>query len=279
MTGQTILVADPDAGTATLVRRIAEPQGLKVEAAANGLEALAFSLEAAPALVLADLDMPRMGGLELIRALRQRYPKLPVILLATNAGDDAVVQCLQAGAVDVLRKPLALPRLEAALREALTQGQAGAVELRYEKSGWLELTADSAYETVARFRTCVERLTETNVDPAMAEELRFAIEELGRNAVEWGNRGAKGKHVHLSYCLFADKIMFKIEDEGEGFNPSGVPDPTREPELALKSRTEQGKRAGGFGIHLVRKLMDEVIYSEKGNTVIMTKHLAPGAKR
>ena len=68
MTGQTILVADPDAGTVALVRHIVEPQGMKAEAATDGLEALAFSLEAAPALVLADLGMPRMGGLELLRA-------------------------------------------------------------------------------------------------------------------------------------------------------------------------------------------------------------------
>jgi CheY-like chemotaxis protein/anti-sigma regulatory factor (Ser/Thr protein kinase) len=277
MPGETILVVDDDNAFRAMVRAVLEErEEYRVREASDGIEAMEALETALPALVLTDLRMPRMGGLELLRSVRQRLPSLPVIVISGVGMDDEVVQCLQEGAIDFLRKPFPLQRLAATVRDALLRQQsAPGQEWHYEKSGWLELTADSAFETIARFRTCVERLTETSVAPDMAEELRFAIEELGRNAVEWGNRGEKGKRVQLSYCLFGEKIMFKIEDEGTGFNPASVPDPSVAPQESLHQREEQGKRVGGFGIHLVRKLMDEVIYNERGNVVVMTKHLSP----
>ena len=277
MPGEPILVVDDDSAFRAMVRAVLEGrEGYQVREASDGLEAMEALETDPPALVLTDLRMPRMGGLELLRSVRRRLPSLPVIVISAGGMDDEVVRCLQEGAIDFLRKPFPLQRLAAAVRDALLRQQvAPGLEWHYEKSGWLELTADSAFETIARFRTCVERLTETSVAPEQAEELRFAIEELGRNAVEWGNRGEKGKHVQLSYCLFADKVMFKIEDEGTGFDPGAIPDPSVAPQESLQQREEQGKRVGGFGIHLVRKLMDEVIYNERGNVVVMTKHLSP----
>ena len=281
MPGETILVVDDDPAFRAMLRAVlAEREGYRVQEAADGLEALEALEDGLPGLLLADLRMPRMGGLELLRSVRRSHPALPVIVMSGEGLDDEVVECIQEGAIDFLRKPFPVPRLAAAVRDALHRRQAApGLEWRYEKSGWLELTADSAFETIARFRTCVERLTETSVAPEMAEELRFAIEELGRNAVEWGNRGEKGKRVHLSYCVFAEKIMFKIEDEGTGFNPDSVPDPSTKPQESLHQRQEEGKRVGGFGIHLVRKLMDEVLYNERGNVVVMTKHLIPSPPR
>lgn len=269
-----VLVVDDDPALRTLAAAVLrEREGHEVLEAPDGEAALEV-LSATPVhLVLTDLRMPRLGGLDLIHALRARWPTLPALVMSASGQDDEVVQSLQAGALDFIRKPFRLEHLLYAVRSALAVHPATAMDLRYEKAGWLELTADSAFETVARFRTCVERLTETRVAPEVAEELRFAVDELGRNAVEWGNRGVPGRHVHMSYCLFSDKILFKIEDEGEGFRPEAVPDPSSDPAGALRRRQEAGKRVGGFGIHLVRKLMDEVIYNEKGNVVILAKYL------
>ena len=282
MSGETILVVEDEPACREMVKAILVDRGYVVREASDGVAALEV-LEAGPVdLVLTDLSMPRMDGMALLAELRKRFPGLGVVVFSALDMDEKVIRCIQLGALDFLRKPIRLARLTATVKSALRarKGPAPALDVHRANSGWLELTADSAPETAGRLRTCVERLTETQVSPEVAEELRFAIDELGRNAVEWGNRGQRAKHVRLSYCLFEEKVMFKIEDEGDGFNPGVVPDPSEDPDGSLKSRESQGKRAGGFGIHLVRKLMDEVIYNEKGNVVVMSKYLTgPKAAR
>jgi serine/threonine-protein kinase RsbW len=104
------------------------------------------------------------------------------------------------------------------------------------------------------------------------EDVRLAVEELGRNAVEWGNKFDHHKRVRLSYRLFDDRIVFRIEDEGEGFLPEAVPDPSIDPIAHVERRAREGKRHGGFGIHIVKSMMDAVEYNEKGNVVEMTKY-------
>ena len=97
------------------------------------------------------------------------------------------------------------------------------------------------------------------------------MDELGQNAVEWGNRNDRKKQIHLSYCVFNDRIVFKVEDEGEGFDPGTLRDPSIDPLKHIMERMKEGKRAGGYGVFISKKLMDDVIYSESGNTVLMTK--------
>jgi len=67
-----------------------------------------------------------------------------------------------------------------------------------------------------------------------------------------------------------------VEDEGEGFDPSLVPDPSGSPVRVVRDRLEAGKRMGGFGLHVVRKLMDRVVHSERGNVVLLSRSLSRG---
>ena len=141
-------------------------------------------------------------------------------------------------------------------------------------AGWLELTAASEGEYLQRFRRFTETLLGARVGAEQREDIRYAIEELGRNAIEWGNRYERDKRVRLSLFVTDDRIVLRIEDEGEGFLPDQVPDPSIDPVAHMARRRSEGKRPGGYGIHLVRNIMDEMTYSEKGNVVHMTKYLA-----
>ena len=63
--------------------------------------------------------------------------------------------------------------------------------------------------------------------------------------------------------------------EGVGFNPRLVPDPTLDPWKHIEDRKKSGKRIGGYGLHLVKNIMDEIMFNRKGNVVIMTKYFDP----
>ena len=88
----------------------------------------------------------------------------------------------------------------------------------------------------------------------------MALEEAISNAVKHGNRGDPEKIVRLECQADRTSVVIRIEDEGEGFDPGAVPDPTDEENLEIPS---------GRGIVLMRSFMSEVAYEPPGNRVLM----------
>lgn len=104
-------------GFGTFLRTIADME--MVGQAENGLEALQICTDAQPDVVLMDLRMPRMNGIEAIRAIRQRHPGIRVIALTSFSEDEQLVQeALQAGAIGYLFKNVSIQDLERAIRSA-----------------------------------------------------------------------------------------------------------------------------------------------------------------
>jgi serine/threonine-protein kinase RsbW len=92
--------------------------------------------------------------------------------------------------------------------------------------------------------------------------VHLAVEEALVNAIKHGNQYDDNKQVHFLYKLCKDRIRIEIIDEGEGFNPKDVPDPTDDDNLETPS---------GRGIMLMRNFMSHVQYNAAGNHVVMEK--------
>lgn len=92
--------------------------------------------------------------------------------------------------------------------------------------------------------------------------IRLAAEEALVNAIRHGNQSDEEKQVHVSLRINEDRIRLEIRDEGPGFDPGNVPDPTEDDNLEIPS---------GRGIMLMRSFMSMVEYNESGNCVIMEK--------
>ena len=114
------LVVDDDPVVRRAVTRMVESLGLGCRDAEDGRTALALleSLGGVP-LVISDIQMPGLDGLELLRALRQAHPDTVVIMLSGLAEVQTAVECLQHGAVDYLSKPVLLDELRARVSQAL----------------------------------------------------------------------------------------------------------------------------------------------------------------
>ena len=97
--------------------------------------------------------------------------------------------------------------------------------------------------------------------------IRLAMEEALINAIKHGNQMDRSKKVEVSYRLHADRFEVAIVDEGEGFDPTDVPDPTA---------IENLERPCGRGLMLMRHYMSEVQYNARGNAVTMSKVLRNG---
>lgn len=98
--------------------------------------------------------------------------------------------------------------------------------------------------------------------------IKLTLEESLANAVKHGNKGDPAKHVTIKYAITEEKACFVVRDEGEGFNPESVPDPTQPERLALPN---------GRGIMLMRAYMDEVYYRNEGREVYFMKRRIPNA--
>ena len=94
--------------------------------------------------------------------------------------------------------------------------------------------------------------------------VRLALEEAMVNAIKHGNRMEPDKQVFIACELTAEEIMVVIEDQGEGFKPEDVPDPTEDENL---------ENPGGRGIMLIRSFMNAVAYNDRGNRLTMIKKL------
>lgn len=97
---------------------------------------------------------------------------------------------------------------------------------------------------------------------------RVGVAEALANAILYGNRKNYDKRVQVAVTLTLAAVVVEVTDEGEGFDPHSVPDPTLPENL---------HRTGGRGVFLIRKLMDEVEYGERGNSVrlVLYRHALP----
>lgn len=92
--------------------------------------------------------------------------------------------------------------------------------------------------------------------------IHMAMEEAIMNAVRHGNQCAPDKQVHVEITISGDQFYAKITDQGDGFDPAAVPDPTLDENL---------DKTCGRGVTLMKNFVDEVIFNEKGNSVELKK--------
>jgi DNA-binding response OmpR family regulator len=119
-----ILVVDDDAAVTSMLRRGLSYEGFAVAVASSGAQGLALAREQLPDLVILDIMMPGMDGLEVLRRLRAADPQLPVILLTAKDAAADQVQGLEAGAEDYVIKPFTFEVLLARVRVLLRRHQA-----------------------------------------------------------------------------------------------------------------------------------------------------------
>jgi DNA-binding NtrC family response regulator len=119
MSRNRILVVDDDASLRRIVEMQLEEAGYDVTTAADGRQALSVLDESAPALVITDLKMPGMSGLDLLRKLRTDYPELTAIIITAFGTVETAVEAMKAGAYDYITKPIDYEELVLVVNRAL----------------------------------------------------------------------------------------------------------------------------------------------------------------
>ncbi len=287
-----ILVVDDDRSQAEEFGALLRHAGCEVTLAGNGREAMDLLRHGVPDVVLTDLDMPEMDGLELVQAIRRDYPALPVILMTAMGSEEVAAKALHHGAASYVRKrnlarevvrtvgsvlavAQALPQQEQVL-DCLTDDQLGFV---LDNDPALVPAVLAHLELVASLLHLRDRTDRIRVGIALHEALLNAIqhgnleldsalrqedEQVFRDLGEERRRQLpyRDRRVRIRATLSRSEAVYVVEDEGPGFDPAALPAPTDPANL---------ERIGGRGLMLIRTFMDEVEHNEKGNRITLRK--------
>jgi len=129
---------------------------------------------------------------------------------------------------------------------------------------WTHETVIPSHQEASRqvVREILDRLQKDEWIEQEIFAIHLSLEEAMVNAIKHGNGYDTRKTVHVVYRISKERFQIEITDEGDGFDPDGVPDPTNDNHLNALS---------GRGVHLIRSYMSEVKYNEIGNSVMMEK--------
>jgi two-component system, NtrC family, nitrogen regulation response regulator NtrX len=116
---ETILIVDDEEGIRSALAGILEDEGYRTVSAGDGVEALATCKRELPGLVLLDIWMPRMDGLETLKCLKELYPALNVIMMSGHGTIETAVKSTKLGAYDFIEKPLSLEKVVVTVENAL----------------------------------------------------------------------------------------------------------------------------------------------------------------
>lgn len=291
-----ILVVDDSPLQARHLQFILQEGGHMVTLAGHGLEALQAVQAKRPDIVITDMHMPQMNGLELVGALRAEYPGLPVILCTSQGSEELAVEALKAGASSyVPKRRLAdeiLPIVDEVL-SVISFQQKNAMFLSrmtsLENSFVLENDPDLVPQVVSHVEAVMNQLS--IFDEVDRMRVGVAVHEAVVNAIVHGNleissdlkagdwsayyqaiqtrrHQAPYESRRVRITIRADRspsLEIRVSDDGPGFDISKVPDPTDPRSM---------ERSSGRGLLLIKTFFDRVTFSPTGNEITMMKGLS-----
>lgn len=265
----------------------------ETEVAANGAETLSLLESTAVDLVLTDLNMPELDGLELVRKMKEDWSHIPVILMTGAGSEEIAVKAMQEGAASYVNKTSASSWLHENVERVLesrVEDLAYAALCRQIVSDEYHLSLNNdrvLMSATARFlRQAMQSVGV--VSDSELPRVGVAMEEALLNACLHGNleldsrlREGDGnefdrlarersaaepwtkRRVTVDASISPQQLKVRITDEGTGFNPENLPDPT-DPENLLKPH--------GRGVMMMKLFLDEVTWNEQGNSVTLIKN-------
>ena len=276
---KSILIVDDDPLTHELVIAMLDgPEHYQVDSAHDGKEGLTRLLSCHYDVVLTDLKMPGIDGLTLLSEIQKVCPDTRVVVMTADSTPGVVVQAIRDHAFSLLGKPLSRPTLVETINSAfISPVQPDDIKLVSAKNDWISIELRCKLVIADRLAHFFRELN-SELTPDERDSVSTAFRELLLNAIEHGGRSDPEQIVNLTYVRTSRSILYYIRDPGEGFSMSHLPHAavsnTREqPLLHAEVRNQLGIRPGGFGILLTKNFADELIYSEKGNEVILIKYV------
>ncbi|HUK86477.1 MAG TPA: response regulator [Terriglobales bacterium] len=275
-------MADDDRALRSMLTSMLERAGFSVTGAADGAEALAHIKHRKFDLVLLDVWMPNMTGLEVLARVKDKPGRPKVIVMTGDNTPETLLNAVREQAYQYVNKPFSAKGVVEMVERALASEAGPPIEVLSARPEWIELLVPCEREAAERIQDFLLQ-AKSDLPQEVREAVGQAFRELLLNAIEWGGDLDPNQKVRISCLRTRRMVLYRIADPGRGFKFEGLThaatsNPPDSPIDHLRVRDEKGLRPGGFGILLTRAVVDELLYNEAQNEVAFVKYLDGGPK-
>lgn len=278
MADQRVIAVRPDPPLLEACGSILDPGVCVLESCAGNVDALRRIREHAADVLITDTTTAIDEDLALVTELASVRPALRAIVLAPSAAHADLVAAIRAHVFACFTPPIDYGEVAEMVSTALrADAWRDGIQVVSGIDNWLTLRVSCHLVTADRL---VRFMTELQPAAGRADRdlLIAAFREMLLNAMEHGAGFDAKKVIEVTAAKTARAIVYHFRDPGEGFDRTDLHHASlsTQPEAVLATalaRAEMGLRPGGFGMLIARQVADELVYNERGNEVLLIKHL------
>jgi DNA-binding NarL/FixJ family response regulator len=217
-------------------------------------------------------------GLAFLEEIRAVRPGVKCIVLAHKSTPDEVIAALRARVFAFFSPPFDTHQIASLASRAASENQfRDDIEIISARPGWVSVRVNCRLLTAERLISFAKELTNQLSDNAR-QEIMQAFREILLNAMEHGAAFNPEQVVEVHAIRTARSMVFRVRDPGAGFRRDSIThaasqDPNSDPTAHVAKRKELGIRPGGYGLLLAAGTVDELLYNEFGNEVLLIKYL------
>ncbi len=260
-----------------LLSGLFELENWHIQFAEHNSDALELAKKESFDLIITGDRTPGKEDIDLLRRLRLVRPHTRLIILTDEFTPGDVIAAIRERAFSYFSRPFSTEKLAEMIRIAMTEKLwDDGIEILSATPNWVRLCVRCDLATANRLLQFFREASD--LPDAETEEVAAAFREILINAMEHGTNFDPSQNLEVSYVRTRRMVLCRVKDPGQGFSleelqHSAIGNPEDEPFKHMETREAQGKRPGGFGILMAKKLVDDLIYNEKGNEVLLVKYL------
>jgi anti-sigma regulatory factor (Ser/Thr protein kinase)/ActR/RegA family two-component response regulator len=274
-----VLLIGKDSETTRSIVQALEHKGCPSERAHGGADTIRRLRHQSFDVLITDPDTSIEEDLALIEEVHHIRPGGKSIILAPHATPEEVIAALRARVFVCMGAPFDAGEIANFAHEAVSDADWRTdIEVLSAQPHWVSLRANCRMLTAERVVSFLRELCSELPEDAR-NDVMLAFREILLNAMEHGAAFNRHNVVEVSAVRTDRTIVFYVRDPGAGFRRDAIahaaisngPD---DPTAHVEQRDELGMRPGGYGILLAQGVVDELMYSEVGNEVLLIKHTA-----
>jgi CheY-like chemotaxis protein len=271
------LFIDADPEIRAMLADILDPLVWSIRHAPDNKTALTLAGGTHFDLILTSEKTSGRDDVELLRRIRSTSPHTRLIILTDESMPADVIAAIRAHAFSYFSKPFSLGSLVDMVTIAMEEPcWDDGIEVKSATPEWIRLLARCDLKTGDRLIQFMHEIVD--LPEPESDSVAAAFREMLMNAIEYGGHFRPDQYVEISYVRAKHMVACRVKDPGEGFTldeieHAAIASPHDDPFRHLEHRDSKGLRPGGYGVLLAQKLVDELIYSEKGNEVLLVKYL------
>ncbi len=275
------LVIGHDVDIEELLRRVLDRRSWAVEHVADNAAALARVQKKSFDLILTSQTTSGQRDIELLRKIRRVRPHTRLIILTDDGTPADVIESMRERAFSYFSKPFSLDTLAVMVSMAV-DGPCwdDGIELISATPEWIRLLVRCDLKSAERVLQFLDEFAD--LPESEKHDVGVASREMLLNAIEHGGKFDPEQKVEIGYVRARRMVTCQITDPGPGFTLDEIPhaavaNPPNDPLRHFTYREARGMRPGGLGVLLTQKLVDELIYNQDGNDVILVKYIGSSA--